>query len=55
LVQLAHRYQLGQVEAAVLSHQGVEKERQDVRVREVVAEVKPVLEVSCLLTKGCYS
>jgi hypothetical protein len=35
------------VDEAVREHQGVERERRELLQREVVEEVKPVLEVSC--------
>lgn len=46
LQQLATRHQLPHVEEAVSSHMGTEKERRDFVAREVIDEVKPVMDVS---------
>jgi hypothetical protein len=47
LLELARNHGLSKVDEAVREHQGVERERRELLQREVVEEVKPVLEVSC--------
>lgn len=47
LETLATRHQLPLVLEAIEAHQGMARDRQDELAREIIPEVKPVLEVSC--------